>query len=378
MWRPDPIGERGSEELENQSSYQRKDSSFSLDTSNTKNSKGTNHSTSVHSIHSRSTHSSHTEKWTYLFKEADEAFKPVDSIPVQGDDRKISMRKDGVDVVPRELNKVRAGKPNTLRTTRFTLLTWIPLSLMHQFKRIANVYFLFICTIVVFPWSPKSWHSKLGPFILVLFWTACKDMYEDLRRRRDDKAENSQKVQRFVMGKNGGQDRFEWVTWKDVLVGDVLFILNDTAFPADMLLMHPAGGSECFISTVMLDGETSLKERNAPSVFEAFSRECGNKSANWMVMQSEEEPATLDHATTLDNVDMERANTARTWNELEPEIHRYLSIICKVGVHLKMASPTPALQDVRGAIHTRSENASSDSTAVCPSERSISCPADAC
>ncbi|CAK0896666.1 unnamed protein product [Prorocentrum cordatum] len=112
--------------------------------------------------------------------------------------------------------------------------------------------------------------------------------------------------------------------------------------------MHPAGGSECFISTVMLDGETSLKERNAPSVFEAFSRECGNKSSNWMTMQqAEEETAGFDHAPTLDIAEIEHGASTRNWGELEPEIHRYLNMISKVGVSLKLASPTPTLQDGR-------------------------------
>jgi len=374
MWKADSVGER-SEELsgEHQNGMQRKDSVFSSDTNNTKISKGTNHSSSAVSVHSRSTSSSHTEKWTYLFKEADAAFKPVDSVIVQGDDRKISMHPDGVDVVPGELNRVRGGKPNTLRTTRFTLLTWIPLSLMQQFKRIANIYFLFICVIVCFPWSPKSWHSKLGPFVLVLFWTACKDMYEDLRRRRDDRAENSQAVRRLVKGKNGLKDRFEEVTWKDVLVGDVLFIEKDDAFPADTLLLHPAGGSECFISTVMLDGETSLKERSAPSVFEALSRECGKKSQHWLAMQAESDagaPARksgqkteLARTKSMDNAEDE---AGRSWKEMEPEFHKYFSTMCQVGLDIKLAAPTPTLQDVRGGIHMRSKDAASGATAVCP------------
>jgi magnesium-transporting ATPase (P-type) len=321
------------------------------------------------------------EKWGYLFRDSEEEFKQVDSGGLQSDERKISVRPEGVQAFPRELNKIRAGKPNTLRTTRFTLATWIPLSLMHQFKRVANVYFLFICVIVCFPWSPKTWHSKLGPFILVLMWTACKDMYEDLRRRRDDKAENSQTVRRFVKGKNGSEDRFEEVTWKDVLVGDLLFIVKDDAFPADTLLLHPAGGSECFVSTVMLDGETSLKERSAPSVFEALSRECGTQSESWLSMQahrdvgipkrksgpraSGDEDGIVRSNTRVTN-DSEKSEIGHSWKELEPGIHGYLSMMCQVGLDIKLAAPTPTLQDVRGAIHMRSQDASSGQTAVFP------------
>ncbi|CAK0847734.1 unnamed protein product [Prorocentrum cordatum] len=334
-----------------------------------------------------------TEKWSYLFRRGSSSrFKPADTGSMKGDDRKISVSNDGVEVFPRGLNRIKAGEPNTLRTTRFTLLTWIPLSLMHQFRRVANVYFLFICVIVVFPWSPKTWHSKLGPFFLVLLWTACKDLYEDLRRRRDDRAENSQVVRRLVKGKNGAQDRFEDITWNKVLVGDVLFIMKDDPFPADTLLLHPAGGTECFISTVMLDGETSLKERSAPSVFEAISRECGNQSGKWLTMQAEAETWAAepkgvedgadgrkdsDRITTMTPRTRIRDTTAtagtvleevgRDFTELEAEIHGYLSMISTLGLDVKLAAPTPTLHDVRGAVHMMGEDdVSSSATNVCP------------
>ena len=34
------------------------------------------------------------------------------------------------------------------------------------------------------------WSSTVVPFIGVLLWTACKDLYEDMRRKKDDDAEN--------------------------------------------------------------------------------------------------------------------------------------------------------------------------------------------
>jgi len=365
---------------------QRTMSSFSL---GSRNSKGTQVSDSDSaSVTTGNTETSRSEKWGYLFKdqEKEPEFNALDSGVLQSGERKISVSPEGIETLPRELNKVKAGKPNTLRTTRFTFVTWIPLSLMHQFKRVANIYFLFICVIVCFPWSPKTWHSKLGPFVLVLLWTACKDMYEDLRRRRDDRAENSQAVRRLVKGKNGLKDRFEEVTWKDVLVGDVLFIEKDDAFPADTLLLHPAGGSECFISTVMLDGETSLKERSAPSVFEALSRECGKKNDKWLAMQAEKDASSPakkrmpsasagdgDTAETPDGGVAARSNSVdvegeagRSWRELEPEMLKYLAMMCQVGFEVKLAAPTATLSDVRGAIHMRSEDAASGSTAVCP------------
>ncbi|CAK0888183.1 unnamed protein product [Prorocentrum cordatum] len=375
---------------------QRTMSSFSL---GSRNSKGTQVSDSDSaSVTTGNTETSRSEKWGYLFKdqEKEPEFNALDSGVLQSGERKISVSPEGIETLPRELNKVKAGKPNTLRTTRFTFVTWIPLSLMHQFKRVANIYFLFICVIVCFPWSPKTWHSKLGPFVLVLLWTACKDMYEDLRRRRDDRAENSQAVRRLVKGKNGLKDRFEEVTWKDSGEDKKVPIPRHPwevrhpwdatgefrrprtgpsldAGPAAVRLHRRMTAAHCFISTVMLDGETSLKERSAPSVFEALSRECGKKSQNWLAMQAENDagaPARksgqkteLARTKSMDNAEDE---AGRSWKEMEPEFHKYFSTMCQVGLDIKLAAPTPTLQDVRGGIHMRSKDAASGATAVCP------------
>jgi P-type E1-E2 ATPase len=52
------------------------------------------------------------------------------------------------------------------------------------------------------------------------------------------------------------------VTWANVRVGDVVKIEKDTEFPADLLLLHAAGGKDIvYVDTMNLDGETNLKEK---------------------------------------------------------------------------------------------------------------------
>eukprot|EP00927_Polykrikos_kofoidii_P031126 TRINITY_DN26792_c0_g1_i1.p1 TRINITY_DN26792_c0_g1~~TRINITY_DN26792_c0_g1_i1.p1 ORF type:complete len:1166 (-),score=151.12 TRINITY_DN26792_c0_g1_i1:242-3739(-) len=179
----------------------------------------------------------------------------------------------GFRTTPSNLNLRNGGHPNLISNTKFTMLTWLPLSLFFQFQRIANVYFLFVVIIVCMgsgtaaPWdfSPKRWHSKVVPFAGVLLWTAFKDLYEDIRRRLDDMTENMRQTVRLE--RRGSTGEWASVPWKDVLCGDLLFIECDTAFPADLLILRVAGGHEAFISTANLDGETNLKERSAPSHF---------------------------------------------------------------------------------------------------------------
>merc|ERR1719329_451924 len=162
----------------------------------------------------------------------------------------------------------KQGRPNKIRTAKFTMLTWLPLSLGWQFQRIANNYFLMIAVLVLALGkdSPKSWSSKIVPFVGVLFWTALKDLHEDRRRKHDDKVENEMQCKRF----NPDNKEFLDVQFDHVLHGDVVWVRCDNPFPADLTLLR-SSSFETYISTISLDGETSLKERRAPAVCDVFA-----------------------------------------------------------------------------------------------------------
>jgi len=178
--------------------------------------------------------------------------------------RQLRLRPEGSEVVPSVLISPTA---NELRTTKFTPVTWLPKSLAWQFNRVANVYFLFIAVIVCFPFSPKSWKSKVFPFGGVLLWTALKDLFEDLNRRRDDQTENSREFQRY----DSQSKRFVATPWRSAQVGELVLVSKDELLPTDILILRssdPLG--VCFLSTVSLDGETNLKERRAATCSQAM------------------------------------------------------------------------------------------------------------
>eukprot|EP00931_Biecheleriopsis_adriatica_P116278 TRINITY_DN91944_c0_g1_i1.p1 TRINITY_DN91944_c0_g1~~TRINITY_DN91944_c0_g1_i1.p1 ORF type:complete len:1091 (-),score=194.42 TRINITY_DN91944_c0_g1_i1:2-3274(-) len=182
--------------------------------------------------------------------------------------RTITFRKNCPTVVtPAEINKIQGGFPNRIKTTRYTLITWLPKSLFAQFCRAANIYFLIVCIAVCIPNGPMMWQSTVLTFAAVILWTALKDMYEDKRRERDDDAENSRgQCRRY----DTVRKCFEEVRWDQVVAGDLLLNFADEAFPADVLLVRPSGG-QAFISTVNLDGETNLKERRAVDLLSALA-----------------------------------------------------------------------------------------------------------
>jgi phospholipid-transporting ATPase len=66
-----------------------------------------------------------------------------------------------------------------VRTQRYSLLTWAPLSLLLQFKRVSNIYFLIISILTFMSFSPKNPLSMISTFVLVLVFTMIKEGYED-------------------------------------------------------------------------------------------------------------------------------------------------------------------------------------------------------
>lgn len=57
-------------------------------------------------------------------------------------------------------------------------MTWFPKSLLLQFLRIANIYFLVITILTAMPFSPKMPQTMFMTFSAVLFLTMLKEGYE--------------------------------------------------------------------------------------------------------------------------------------------------------------------------------------------------------
>lgn len=88
-------------------------------------------------------------------------------------------------------NPNRLYTNNKIKTTKYTLLSFIPKNLFEQFHRFANVYFVFIALLnfvpVVNAFQPVL---ALAPVLFILSVTAIKDLWEDYRRHRSDQEIN--------------------------------------------------------------------------------------------------------------------------------------------------------------------------------------------
>ncbi|KAM7393300.1 hypothetical protein PAMA_008107 [Pampus argenteus] len=134
---------------------------------------------------------------------------------------------------------------NSIKTYKYNVITFIPLNLYEQLRRVANLYFLALLILQIIPdISTLPWYTTLIPLVVVLGITAIKDLVDDLARHRMDKEINNRKC---LVLQNG---RFQESKWMNIQVGDV----------ADILLLSSSNpNSLCYVETAELDGETNLK-----------------------------------------------------------------------------------------------------------------------
>ena len=161
---------------------------------------------------------------------------------------------------------IRANAPlhkhcsNKITTSRYTVLTWAPKSLLQQFRRAANVYFLVISVLSFMTFSPKTPVSMVGTFAAVLVFTMLKEAFEDYKRHRADAAVNRTPTQRF----SESMQAFEDVKSDSIQVCDFVKVRENEALPADLILLSSSDEKGvAYLNTMNLDGETNLKEKFA-------------------------------------------------------------------------------------------------------------------
>ncbi|KAH6832403.1 aminophospholipid ATPase 1 [Perilla frutescens var. hirtella] len=160
---------------------------------------------------------------------------------------------------PKKTNDNSDFSGNEIRTSKYTLLNFLPKNLFIQFHRVAYLYFLAIAALNQLP--PLAVFGRtvsLFPLLFVLTVTAVKDGYEDWRRHRSDRNENNREA--LVLQSDG----FCPKRWKMIQAGEVVKISSDETIPCDMVLLGTSDPSGiAYIQTMNLDGESNLKTRYA-------------------------------------------------------------------------------------------------------------------
>nr|XP_040021504.1 phospholipid-transporting ATPase ID-like isoform X1 [Gasterosteus aculeatus aculeatus] len=162
----------------------------------------------------------------------------------------------------REYNEKFQYASNCIMTSKYNIVTFLPVNLFEQFQEVANTYFLFLLILQLIPQiSSLSWFTTIVPLALVLSITAVKDATDDYFRHKSDNQVNNRQSQVLIRGLLQNEK------WMNVRVGDIIKLENKQFVAADLLLLsssEPHG--LCYIETAELDGETNMKVRQSVSV----------------------------------------------------------------------------------------------------------------
>ncbi|CAK4652633.1 unnamed protein product [Aphanomyces euteiches] len=148
---------------------------------------------------------------------------------------------------------------NHVRTSKYTVWTFLPMGLFLAFRLSTNFYFLVIAVLQSIPLiSPLGPLTAIFPLVLVVSIGLLREAMDDHKRKVSDCKANSKPASVWRQG------RVIDVTWQDILVGDILRVVDHDTFAADGVVLatsEPHG--QCRIETSNLDGESSLKTRSA-------------------------------------------------------------------------------------------------------------------
>eukprot|EP00736_Rhodelphis_marinus_P000457 Rmarinus@m.8664 len=164
---------------------------------------------------------------------------------------------------------------NSINTAKFNAVSFLPISIAVQFRRIANFYFLIISILMILGSYTSLFESPLSPFstfftlCIVLLLTSAKEGMEDLKRHKSDREINNRIA--LVVTKDGKEVKTRWM---DVKVGSVVKIRDREQLPVDCVLLKSSNeGGITYVETSNLDGETNLKLRTVPLQLQELSSE---------------------------------------------------------------------------------------------------------
>lgn len=135
---------------------------------------------------------------------------PVDAAPsteIPGERRNVYVNYPlGVLEVDVHGEPVARYERNKVRTTKYTILTFIPKNLYEQFRRVANLFFLTLVVLQLFPvFDAASGAIAVLPLAFILTVTAIKDAVEDYRRATLDEEVNTSAATKLGSWRNVNQ-----------------------------------------------------------------------------------------------------------------------------------------------------------------------------
>eukprot|EP00756_Hemistasia_phaeocysticola_P020230 Hpha_TRINITY_DN15709_c4_g5::TRINITY_DN15709_c4_g5_i1::g.37294::m.37294/K01530/E3.6.3.1; phospholipid-translocating ATPase len=147
--------------------------------------------------------------------------------------------------------------PNVVRNQKYSVWTFLPMTLYEQFKYFFNMYFLLVAVSQFYPPLQVGFlFTYVAPLVFVIAVSLLKEAYDDLQRCFRDRAMNSELYE--VVQPDGTREQRPS---SSLGVGTVLALSPNQRIPADCILIHSSDKDGSFIRTDQLDGETDWKLR---------------------------------------------------------------------------------------------------------------------
>eukprot|EP00210_Caulerpa_lentillifera_P001750 g1680.t1 len=193
------------------------------------------------------------------------------SIPESGNastESQVESRKIRVNMDYLQVEKKPKFVNNAISTSKYNIITFLPIFLFEMFSRVAYLYFLAQAALSF--WDEISPFSPIGAtlaLLFVLFVSGVKAIAEDIKRHNQDNITNN--TDAVVINPQTGEPKI--VKWREINVGDIVKVKDDELFPADILCLHTGLKDKvCFIRTTNLDGESNLKIRKPVDIKSAI------------------------------------------------------------------------------------------------------------
>ena len=236
-------------------------------------------------------------------------------------------------------------KDNTINTTKYNIITFLPKSLLLQFMRFANVYFLIIAIIQCIPIiSPLGASTAILPLVFVLTVSLIREAYEDIQRAKIDYEQNCEICEVYRNGK--------WIKIKsgDLKMGEIISVKKDCTFPADLVLIDSdLNDGICYIETGTLDGEKNLKLKASPNFTKGkFNNEKVEKVQNYVETQNINDSFNNSNNINCIQIDSKKKNEEKKIKQKKSEFNIKGTCQCDL--------PNPNLYQLNGKMKLNLNN----------------------
>lgn len=116
--------------------------------------------------------------------------------------------------------------------SKFSVISFLPLVLYHQFRYFFNLFFLLIALSQFINMLKVGFlFTYVAPLALVLGFTLFKEAYDDYNRKKRDQETNNQPY--TLLEKTGTKE----ILSKDLKVGHIIEVKANQRIPADLVLL---------------------------------------------------------------------------------------------------------------------------------------------